>query len=247
MFRNFFEMLRRDRFLLILLIVFILEGPLMELMTGGAEGLINWFMDTLLVIPAIMIGLSFHEFGHAKAAQMCGDNTPLYQGRVTLDPRAHIDPMGLISLVFLGFGWGRPVQINPLNFRDRRRDGLIVGLAGVTMNLIVALTVSLVLRFLIAQSAFAYSTVGGIVIEMLFNIVSINIYLMLFNLLPIPPLDGYGVVGDLFGLRNSAFYKTLYYNSRYILMMMLVLRLPSRLLSPIYSLIIRGVINHIIY
>ncbi|MBQ2454551.1 MAG: site-2 protease family protein [Firmicutes bacterium] len=247
MFRNFLEMLRRDRFLLILLIVFILEGPLMELMTGGASGLINWFMDTLLVIPAIMIGLSFHEFGHAKAAQMCGDNTPLYQGRVTLDPRAHIDPMGLISLVFLGFGWGRPVQINPLNFRDRRRDGLIVGLAGVTMNLIVALTVSLVLRFLIAQSAFVYSTVGGIVIEMLFNIVSINIYLMLFNLLPIPPLDGYGVVGDLFGLRNSAFYKTLYYNSRYILMMMLVLRLPSRLLSPIYSLIIRGVINHIIY
>ena len=247
MFRNFLEMLRRDRFLLILLIVFILEGPLMELMTGGASGLINWFMDTLLVIPAIMIGLSFHEFGHAKAAQMCGDNTPLYQGRVTLDPRAHIDPMGLISLVFLGFGWGRPVQINPLNFRDRRRDGLIVGLAGVTMNLIMALTVSLVLRFLIAQSAFAYSTVGGIVIEMLFNIVSINIYLMLFNLLPIPPLDGYGVVGDLFGLRNSAFYKTLYYNSRYILMMMLVLRLPSRLLSPIYSLIIRGVINHIIY
>jgi len=247
MFRNFMEMLRRDRFLLILLIVFILEGPLMELMTGGASGLINWFMDTLLVIPAIMIGLSFHEFGHAKAAQMCGDNTPLYQGRVTLDPRAHIDPMGLISLVFLGFGWGRPVQINPLNFRDPRRDGLIVGLAGVTMNLIVALTVSLVLRFLIAQSAFAYSTVGGIVIEMLFNIVSINIYLMLFNLLPIPPLDGYGVVGDLFGLRNSAFYKTLYYNSRYILMMMLVLRLPSRLLSPIYSLIIRGVINHIIY
>ena len=129
MFRNFMEMLRRDRFLLILLIVFILEGPLMELMTGGASGLINWFMDTLLVIPAIMIGLSFHEFGHAKAAQMCGGNTPLYQGRVTLDPRAHIDPMGLISLVFLGFGWGRPVQINPLNFRDRRRDGLIVGLA----------------------------------------------------------------------------------------------------------------------
>ncbi len=104
MFRNLMYMLRRDRFLLLLLIVFIVEGPLMRLMSGGISGLISWVVDTLLIVPAIMIGLSFHEFGHAKVAQLSGDNTPVYQGRVTLDPRAHIDPMGLISLIFLGFG-----------------------------------------------------------------------------------------------------------------------------------------------
>lgn len=78
-----------------------------------------WFMSMLTTIPAIIIGLSFHEFAHAKAADMLGDDTPRNQGRVTLNPLAHIDPIGIIALLFIGFGWGKPVQINPYNFKKR--------------------------------------------------------------------------------------------------------------------------------
>ncbi len=246
MFRNFMTVLKRDRFLLLLLIIFIVEGPLMRMMNGGVSGLIGWIVDTLMIVPAIMIGLSFHEFGHAKAAQLCGDSTPVYQGRVTLDPRAHIDPMGLISLIFLGFGWGRPVQINPLNFRDRRRDGILVGIAGVAMNLLVAVAACLIIRPLFRSSLYS-SGVGNALVQVLLNVVYINIYLMMFNLLPIPPLDGYGLVGDIFNLRNNRTYQSLYYNSRYILLMVLILRLPSTVLSPVCSRIINLLIRTFVY
>ncbi len=247
MFRNLMYMLRRDRFLLLLLIVFIVEGPLMRLMSGGISGLISWVVDTLLIVPAIMIGLSFHEFGHAKVAQLSGDNTPVYQGRVTLDPRAHIDPMGLISLIFLGFGWGRPVQINPLNFRDRRLDSILVGVAGISMNLLVAVVTSFLLRLVYHSGSFFDSGIGSALTSVLLNIVYINIYLMMFNLLPVPPLDGYGLVGDIFNIRNNRTYQILYLNSRYILLMVLILRLPSTLLSPVCGRIINFLIRTIVY
>ena len=232
MFNRFFEMLKRDRMLMLLVIIFFLEGPVMELFTGGITGLISWFVDTLVVLPGILIGLSFHEFAHAKVAVMCGDNTPEYYGRVTLDPRAHIDPMGLISLIFLNFGWGKPVVVNPMNFRNRRMGGILVGLAGVTMNLCIAVVTSLIIRVIMnASPMFLFRGVGSALLQVLIDIVYINIYLMLFNLLPIPPLDGYGVVGDLFNVRNRTWYMNIYYNSRYIMMLMLIMRLPSRLLS----------------
>lgn len=106
----------------------------------------EWLLDKLLLVPAIIIGLSMHEFAHGLVAYKLGDNTPKIQGRVTINPIAHIDWMGLAALFFCGFGWGQPVQINPYNFKNRRRDELFVALAGVVMNLLMAALFTLVDR-----------------------------------------------------------------------------------------------------
>ena len=218
--------------LFILIMILLYEGPIRALLYSGPSGLLDWVMDTVLILPAIVVGLSFHEFGHAKVAQLCGDNTPVYQGRVTLDPRAHIDPFGLISLVFIHFGWGKPVMINPLNFRERRRDSILVGLAGVTMNLIVAVVAGFILKILTtAASGLMTTSVGTAIGYVIVEIVIINISLMLFNLLPVPPLDGFGVITDIFNLYNTRFYSFVRQYSFMILMFMILLNIPSMLIS----------------
>lgn len=225
-------MLKRDRLMMLLVLLFIFEGPVLELITGGFSGFMSWFINTLMVLPAILIGLSFHEYAHAKAAVMCGDNTPYYMGRLTIDPRAHIDPVGLFSLIFLHFGWGKPVVIDPRNFRNRRQGGIIVGLAGITMNLFIAFATGFVL-FILARFAGSFlvgTAIGRALGSVLMNIAYVNIFLMMFNLLPVPPLDGYNVVGDLFNVRNKNWYQNIYFNSRYILLMLILFRIPSQIL-----------------
>jgi len=218
---------------MIIILILLYEGPIRALMYGGPSGMLDWIMDTVLILPAIIVGLSFHEFGHAKVAQLCGDNTPVYQGRVTLDPRAHIDPFGLISLVFIHFGWGKPVMINPYNFKNRRRDSILVGLAGITMNLIVAIVSGFILKLLTtALGGMMFGTsIGTAVGYVIVEIVIINISLMLFNLLPVPPLDGFGVVTDIFNLYNTKFYEFVSRYSFVILMAVILLDIPSLLIS----------------
>jgi len=218
--------------LLILIFLLVLMGPGKALMNNGISGLIDWISDTLLLMPGIIIGLSFHEFGHAKAAVLCGDNTPLYQGRVTLDPRAHVDLMGVISLVFIHFGWGKPVMINPRNFRKPRRDGIIVGLAGIIKNFVLAVIFGFVIRLLIMLAPRLMGTDLGYTIYMvLLDVIVINISLMLFNLLPVPPLDGFGVITEILNLQNSSFYNFVYQNSMMILLVIIMLDIPERLLT----------------
>ena len=106
--------------------------------TGAFSDPMGWLMDKLLLLPGIVLGLSMHEYAHAKVAYKLGDPTPKMQGRVTANPMAHIDPLGFAALIFVGFGWGVPVQINPANFKKRRRDELLVSVAGVAMNLVIA-------------------------------------------------------------------------------------------------------------
>ena len=95
-------------------------------------------MTKLLMLPGIIMALSFHEFAHAWVSDKLGDPTPRRQGRVTLNPLAHIDWIGFLTLVLVGFGWGKPVQIDPSYYKNRRRDEFFVAIAGVTMNLILA-------------------------------------------------------------------------------------------------------------
>jgi Zn-dependent protease len=204
-----------------------------------------WFMSMLTTIPAIIIGLSFHEFAHAKAADMLGDDTPRNQGRVTLNPLAHIDPIGIIALLFIGFGWGKPVQINPYNFKKRRRDSLIVDLSGVATNLILAVLFTAILSLLkpFQMEYFNYIVLGGemtigyLITEMVLAIISINIVLMVFNLLPIPPLDGFGVITEIFNLRKTNFYYKIYDKGFLILMVLIIFNVISRILVPTVSFI----------
>ena len=200
----------------------------------GATSITNWIIRKLIIIPGILIGLSVHEFGHAKVAQLCGDRTAESQGRVSLSPFAHIDIVGLISLFCFGFGWGKPVMVNPRNFKKPRLNSIFVGLAGVFMNFVCAAVFAVILR-LIYQFApdFLATGFGDTICNMIVQTVVINLSLMLFNLLPIPPLDGFGVVSDIINLPRLSF-KLYVWLRRYgygILIICIILDVPSRLLG----------------
>lgn len=218
--------------LFVMVLILLALGPVQALLTDGAGGMFQWFIETIMLLPAIVIALSFHEYAHAKMADLAGDPTPRNMGRVTIDPRAHIDPFGLIALVFIHFGWGKPVMVNPRNFKHQRRDSILVGLSGVTTNFLMAIVFGGVILIINnAAPAFFNAGFGHMVGYILIEIVIINITLMLFNLLPIPPLDGFGVVSDIFNLHDTNFYRFVYQNSMLILMVAIILGLPGKLLS----------------
>lgn len=194
-------------------------------------------MDKLLFLPAIILGLSVHEFGHAIVATKLGDNTPKMQNRVTLNPAAHVDLFGFICLMVAGFGWGKPVMINPQNFKHRRRDEFLVSIAGVTMNLIVAfifaLIVQVLVAFLVAGSNLEqYRTV----VTVFANVVQVNIVLMIFNLVPIPPLDGFSILTELFDLRKNSWYYKFYQNGFVLLLILLVIGLVDKVVFPLVQM-----------
>ena len=147
------------------------------------------------LIPIILLSLTLHEWGHAFAAHKCGDDTAKNLGRLTMNPFAHLDILGFFSLLILGFGWAKPVPVNSRNFRDYKRGEAIVSLAGVFMNLLLAIAFSaLTLFFLWLSVHKSYTWLGSEFLWMiLYYGISINITLMLFNLLPIYPLDGYHI------------------------------------------------------
>lgn len=164
--------------------------PLQQLISDPG----TFLYTMLLALPGIIIGLSLHEFAHAYVSYKLGDPTPMAQGRVTISPFAHIDPIGFLLLMLFGFGYGKPVQINPNNYKNPRRDEIFVALAGVITNFFVAVLFAFVYFLLARFNVISlYSTMSTILI----NIIFINVNLMVFNLLPIPPLDGYKVVRNL--------------------------------------------------
>lgn len=198
---------------------------------------ISLLVDKLLFLPAIILGLSVHEYGHALVATKLGDNTPQMQNRVTLNPIAHIDLFGFLCLMVAGFGWGKPVMINPQNFKNRRRDEFLVAIAGVTMNLIVAFVFAILIQFLIvflvAKGAFDQQQM---LITVFANVVQVNIVLMIFNLLPIPPLDGFGILTELLDLKRNSWYYKFYQNGFIVLMILLVIGLVDKVVFPLVTL-----------
>ena len=151
----------------------------------------------LYMIPVMLLSLTLHEWGHAYAAYRCGDPTARNLGRMTLNPIAHIDPIGFLSLLLLGFGWAKPVPVNSRNYRNYRVGEAVVSLAGVTMNFLLVLVASVTLIILgrVYPRAFANDALMSILSYLL----SLNLTLMVFNLIPIYPLDGYHVFELLFG------------------------------------------------
>ena len=143
----------------------------------------------LAYIIAITIAFTVHEFAHAFAADQLGDDTAKLMGRMTLNPLVHLDPLGTIFLLAFGFGWGKPVPINPNQLKNRT-DEIIVSLAGIFANLILAALFYLPIRFNLVDT-------NSLITLILHFIVLINLYLAAFNILPIPPLDGSHVI-DVF-------------------------------------------------
>lgn len=191
----------------------------------------------LLALPGIIIAISFHEFGHAWMADRLGDPTPRNQGRLTISPLAHIDPWGLLMLVLFRFGYGRPVQINPANFKNRKRDEILVSLAGVTINLVIAFVAFLVIKIVYGRLLLSDDILYNIILYT--GIISVN--LLIFNLLPVPPLDGYKVVRRLFIHKNVNFFWKLDQYGFIILLALLLLGVLTPILIAVSGFVLDGI------
>ncbi len=199
-------------------------------------------------IVALVVAITIHEFSHALAAERLGDPTPRLQGRLSLNPLAHLDPLGTLMLFLVRFGWGKPVVFDPFNLRHPRRDAAIISLAGPASNLILASVCSVLvhLLFTFRLPLLSYSFVGVLVyasIGLLQPIILLNVMLAIFNLIPIHPLDGFKIVG---GILPETYARQWYELEPYGLIFLLFLIFP--IFSPVAPVmaVIWPIINFIL-
>ena len=178
-------------------------------------------LDKILIIPAILLAFTFHEYAHAMTADRLGDKTPRFQGRLTLNPISHIDPIGFIMILIFGFGWAKPVQTNPSAFKNYYKDDLKVSLAGPLANITLAFVFSIILG-VYSKFGLESSELGSIVYIIIYYTAYLNCMLFFLNLIPIPGFDGFHILRDLF---PKAFYKISdsIYRYEFILFMLLIL------------------------
>ena len=151
----------------------------------------------LLSIPPILFALSFHEYAHGWMANRLGDPTAKNEGRLTLNPLAHLDPLGTLMIVILHFGWAKPVPVNPYNLADPKKDMLKIALAGPVSNVLMAAATGMLIRLMQGMGMRVDGSFLGFFQYMLYFLVMINLVLAIFNMIPVPPLDGSKI---LFGL-----------------------------------------------
>jgi Zn-dependent protease len=142
-------------------------------------------------MSSLLVAITIHEFSHAWMADYLGDPTPRLQGRLKLDPRVHIDNMGMVFLLFLGFGWGKPVVFDPYNLKNPRKDAGWISIAGPGSNFILAIILAILIKSLTFFKLDLLVTIGSII---LVPMIRMNIMLGVFNLLPIHPMDGFKIV-----------------------------------------------------
>ncbi|MFO7310599.1 MAG: site-2 protease family protein [Bacillota bacterium] len=191
------------------------------------RGLEAW----ILRAAAVLLVLAIHEYAHAAVAVRLGDPRPKFDGRLTLNPLAHLDPIGTLMLLFFGFGWAKPVIVDPTRFKNPRRDMMWVALAGPAANLLLAFVMARVYPFLVTglPANWAWAVRGFFQVT-----ITLNIWLAVFNLLPLPPLDGSKVLAGLvprrwaFRLYNLETYGTV------VLLLLIVSGMVSRVLWPAY-------------
>ena len=224
----------------ITIIIVVMLG--MWLMSAGADGI----LELLLTIPGVLIALTFHEFAHAYAADKLGDETPRRQGRLNLNPLSHIDPFGFVFLIVAGFGWGKPVQIDSRNFNGKHsisKAEAIVSAAGPIMNFILAF-VFLIIYYVLFHTTNVIQGLSTqwqlIIYQIVLYTISINIGLGVFNLIPLPPLDGSKILMHFL----PASGKEWFYNNQqifYIVFLVIwITGLSSTILNPIFSAILSG-------
>ncbi|HEU4864224.1 MAG TPA: site-2 protease family protein [Candidatus Limnocylindria bacterium] len=178
-------------------------------------------LDVLLAaVIALLVGLTFHEFSHALVADELGDGRPRAMGRLTLNPIPHIDPIGAVMLLIAGFGWAKPVMVNPYALRNGVRSMWLVAAAGPVANFVVAIGFAVIYRVLDLAGV-----EGGFLVSLVRNVVLLNVLLALFNFIPIPPLDGYNAVLSFLPPRTAMTVQR--YAPYGILVLLLLIILPD--------------------
>lgn len=176
---------------------------LIDILQGGFS-LYNMLSSVMASLILIFLVSPLHELAHGFAAVKLGDNTPKYQGRMTLNPMAHIDFLGSLMIILFGFGWAKPVQVNMYNFKNPKRDMAITALAGPISNFAVAFVLGLFTAPAWLWTSQTDSAFPRIVFYMLYYLIIFNIYIGLFNLIPIAPLDGSRILSAI--LPNRYYY-----------------------------------------
>lgn len=202
------------------------------------EGLIAF----LYTLPALLISLSIHEYAHAWMAYKQGDITQKIRGRLSLDPFKHIDPMGFLCIALFGVGWGKPVMIDDRNFKNRAKGTMLTALAGPVSNLLLALLFTIVLKLLIMTGVLttvATTTIGGIFLTMFLYTIQFNIIFGIFNLIPLPPLDGSKVLEYFLPQKLKGIMYTLERYSFIIILVIFCTNIASYIINPAYNLILK--------
>jgi len=182
--------------------------------------------EILTILPGILLAITCHEFAHGYVAYRFGDPTAKHYGRLTLNPIKHIDPMGFLMLFFAGFGWAKPVPVNPNNFSNRKWGNFLVSIAGIVTNLVLALLLTMVLGIYLRV------TTSGVLIDAIFYAININVGLAIFNLLPFPPLDGSKIILSFFSERAEDIYYRYQRQAQVILLLLVVLDVTDVFLVP---------------
>ncbi len=193
----------------------------------------------LFSLPGLLLAFSFHEFAHAYVAYKLGDPTAKNLGRLTLDPIAHIDPLGFIMLLIVHFGWAKPVPVNTRNFKNPRRDDMLVSLAGPGANFLLALILAGIIKIFYVLNVQNDYTIQ-IIATVIFLGVIYNIGLGVFNLLPIPPLDGSHVLLNLLPSKYAYSFIQHQGTIQIIMLVLLFTGMISYIISPISRIMLLG-------
>ena len=198
--------------------------------------------------PGVLIAITFHEFAHGYVAYKLGDNTAKNEGRLSLNPLAHLDPIGTLMLLFAGFGWGKPVQVNPANYTRKismEKGEALVSAAGPIMNIILAFAFSLIYCALykFAGTAFLSSTVGGVIMILISATISTNVGLGIFNLIPLPPLDGSKIIMPFLPYKAKEWFTNNEQIFYLIFVVLWITGIAGTIISPAISWISTGFLN----
>lgn len=214
-------------------------------------GMINMtqgeWLYLLLTLPSVIIAVTFHEFAHAFAADRLGDTTPRNQGRLTLNPLSHLDLFGFLLMMFAHIGWGKPVQINPTNFNSNKSRGfceMIVSLAGPLMNFFLAVISCLAYLLILglAGENFISSGIGSILLNLLSILMTVNIGLGVFNLIPLPPLDGEKIFSNLLPYKAKDWLNRNYQTLYTVFLLLWIFGVLEIIVAPVISFLRSGLI-----
>ncbi len=198
---------------------------------------ISLFQELIVVLPAVLFAITFHEVAHGLIADRLGDPTARMAGRLTLNPIAHLDPIGALMMVIAKFGWAKPVPVNPMNLRHPLRDMIWVAAAGPVANLIVSAASLLLYRW---SGGLEPSFLADPIRELLKWSFVINLNLAAFNLIPIPPLDGSQILKGLLPRRQLFAFERIEPYGFLILVLFLATGMAQRVLSPLVAILYAG-------